>query len=285
MSHSIRQKKNLYTGLIKQTFINKIDNVCTYYKDEGGKNNFMVLNLKNKYKYNITGNIEILLNNYSFKDNNNIISYCVSDEVKQKDITYKLLDNEKINSNNIQQTPILSNFKPEVKIAINNQFVFNIDSKKSKLIFIRINKVSKRKDNGFYKIKLSYNINERKYYEETDEIVVKSKRKIPAKLRYNEEAIRIINKKRKLNNKKNSDNLLLQKLVDIATENNIILKKIFQNLPTTNHETIPSNVKEEEEEIDYESIERPNVKEEEEEIDFASIGKPNFQLSDNFFNF
>ena len=131
MSLSIGRKLELYTGLIKQTFINNINNEYVFYKDEGGKHNYIVLYLNNKYKNNITGNIEILLNNLSFEDSDNIISYSITDEMQQNQINYKLLEDETIDSNNIRQTPNLTNYKPEMNIAINNKIEFKLKTKKS----------------------------------------------------------------------------------------------------------------------------------------------------------
>lgn len=254
MSDSIGQEQELYTGLIRKTFIDNIDSKFVFYKDEGGKHNYIVLYLHNKYKNNITGNIEILLDNLSFEDDDNIISYSITDEIKETQINYKLLEDETKDSNNIRQTPNLTNYKPEMIIAINNRIEFELNTRKSKLVFIRIDKVSRRKDDKNFKIRISYIRNNKRYYEETDEIVVKSKRKIPAKTRFNKEAADNFKKKRKLNPKSkkkthvstsyNEHELFLEilnKLEYIENQvqiNNKLLQDLHNKLSESNNQTI-----------------------------------------------
>ena len=256
MSNSIGQEQELYTGLIRKTFIDNIDSKYVFYKDEGGKHNYIVLYLHNKYKNNITGNIEILLDNLSFEDNDNIISYSITDEIKETQINYKLLEDETKDSNNIRQTPNLTNYKPEIIIAINNRIEFELNTRKSKLVFIRIDKVSRRKDDKNFKIRISYIINNKRYYEETDGIVVKSKRKIPAKTRFNKEAVDNFKKtkKRKLIHKSKERTPastshdehelfleILNKLEYIENQieiNNKLLQDLHNKLSESNNQTI-----------------------------------------------
>ena len=257
MSNSIRQE--LYTGLIRQTFIDNIDDKCIFYKDEGGKQNYIVLYLHNKYKNNINGNIEVLLDNLSFIDNDNIISYSITDEIKETQINYKLLEDETKDNNNIRQTPNLINYKPEMIIAINNRIEFKLNTIKSKLVFIRINKVSRRKDEKNFKIRISYIKNNKRYYEETDRIVVKSKRKIPAKTRFNQISIDKFKKtkKRKLIHKSkertpvstsyNEDELFLEILnkleyIEKQVEINYNLLQDLHNKLSENKQTIKGKI-------------------------------------------
>ena len=62
MAVSIGRKLELYTGLTKQTFINNINNEYVFYKDEGGKHNYIVFN----EKHNLWNPIErdLYMNHY-----------------------------------------------------------------------------------------------------------------------------------------------------------------------------------------------------------------------------
>ena len=73
------------SGIIKQTFIlTNSKNEYNFFKDEGGKKNYMGINLKNTRFKNLEIKVQALLDNKAFSDK--VISYYITDNIKNSDM-------------------------------------------------------------------------------------------------------------------------------------------------------------------------------------------------------